>query len=72
MIKMFAAIARWLCRTLEDTKFLVGGARVAAEMVQLPPVETHREGVRACITAAKFRQTDETTFDVVGGRVVVP
>jgi hypothetical protein len=56
--------------TLNGTKFLVGGARPAGELVALPPQEL-RVGQSLCISGTRLEPYPDGSFNAVGGRAVV-
>lgn len=57
--------------TLDGTKFLVGGIRLAGQQVQLPPVGALYVGARACVTGGTLHQLDSSTYEAIGGRVEI-
>ena len=57
--------------TLTGTKFLIGGAHPAGEVVDFPPPATLRLGQSVCIFSAVLTPVDVGTFKVNSGRVAV-
>ncbi|HEX9494603.1 MAG TPA: hypothetical protein VGA38_02460, partial [Candidatus Limnocylindria bacterium] len=54
---------------LNGTKFLVGGARLSADMVVLP--QGLRPGLSLCIVETRLIPSPDGSFTAVGGRAVV-